>query len=190
MGVLKIDNVCKPAAPAPPAPPAPIVVVYDPIDLADLASFSPEAISLSSQPAGWGVVGLPVNFIASSSTHVVTGSLFGQATSVRFTPQIFEWNFGDGGKAATSTGGSRWEQLGVPDFSPTLTSHVYSQAGNIATSVTVRYGVEYRIGSGNWISVAGQVSRNASLTTVIVLSADTVLTSGECLNFSDAQGCR
>jgi hypothetical protein len=189
MGVLKIDNVCKPAAPVAPTPPAPVVVVYDPIDLADLASFSPQTISLSSQPVGWAVVGLPVNFIASSSTHVVSGSLFGQATDVRFTPQVVEWNFGDGSSASTSHGGSSWEQLGVAEFSPTATSHIYSREGAVTATVTVRYGVEYRMGSGSWTSVAGMVSRDASLPVTVVLSADTVLTTGQCFNDRDLQSC-
>ncbi|MDH6533246.1 hypothetical protein M2119_001483 [Aurantimicrobium minutum] len=189
MGLLKVDNVCKPAAPAVPAPVTPVEVVYDPIDLADLASFSPQTISLSSQPAGWGVVALPVNFIASSSTHVVSGGLFGQATEVRFTPHTFEWSFGDGTATTTSQGGSRWEQLGVADFSTTSTSHVFDHAGTFTASVTVRYGVEYRIGSGGWSSVSGVLSRDASTSLVLVLSADTVLTKGDCITARDARSC-
>lgn len=189
MGLLKIDNVCKPVAPAPPVPAAPAVVVYDPIELADLASFSPQNISLSSQPAGWGVLGLPVNFIASGSTHVVSGSLFGQATEVRFTPRTYQWSFGDGTSATTALGGSRWDQLGLPDFSTTATSHSYAQAGNFTAQVTVHYGVEYRIGGGAWTAVSGEVIRDASTPIVIVLNADTVLTAGDCLNAGDARSC-
>ena len=189
MGLLKIDNVCKPAAPVPPAPVAPAVVTYDPIDLADLASFSPQNISLSSQPVGWGLVGLPVNFIASASTHVVTGSLFGQSTEVRFTPRSFQWSFGDGQSATTALGGSRWDQLGLSEFSATATSHSYAQAGNFTTQVIVHYGVEYRIGGGAWTAVSGEVNRDATTSIVVVLNADTVLTAGDCLNARDAKSC-
>jgi hypothetical protein len=189
MGVLKIDNVCKPVAPATPTPVAPAVVVYDPVDLADLANFSPQSISLTSQPAGWGVLGLPVNFIASSSTHVVSGSLFGQVAEVRFTPRTFDWSFGDGTSGTSSFGGSRWDQQGLPDFSNTATSHTYAQAGNFTTRVSVRYGVEYRIGGGAWTAVAGDVIREAATTLVVVLNADTVLTTGDCLNAQDVQSC-
>jgi hypothetical protein len=189
MGLLKIDNVCKPATPVPPAPAAPAVVVYDPIDLADLASFSPQNISLSSQPAGWGVLGLPVNYIASASTHVVSGSLFGQATEVRFTPRSYQWSFGDGTSATTYQGGARWDQLGLSDFSTTSTSHSYAQAGNFTTHVTVHFGVEYRIGGGAWTAVSGDVNRDASISIVVVLNADTVLTTGDCLNARDAKSC-
>lgn len=189
MGLLKIDNVCKPAAPVLPSVDAPIEVVYDPIDLSDLANFTPENVSLSSQPSGWGVIGLPVNFVASASTHVVSGRLFGQATEVRFTPQAFEWNFGDGVTATSTSGGVRWEQLGLTDFSPTPTSHIYTQPGTFTVSVTVRYGVEYRIGTGGWNSVAGTVSREASTSLVVVLSADTVLTTGDCITARDAKSC-
>jgi hypothetical protein len=189
MGLLKIDNVCKPAAPVPPAPVAPAAVTYDPIDLADLASFSPQNISLSSQPVGWGLVGLPVNFIASASTHVVSGSLFGQATEVRFTPRSFQWSFGDGQSATTALGGSRWDQLGLSEFSATATSHSYAQAGNFTTQVIVHYGVEYRIGGGAWTAVSGEVNRDATTSIVVVLNADTVLTAGDCLNARDAKSC-
>ena len=189
MGLLKIDNVCKPAAPVPPAPVAPAAVTYDPIDLADLASFSPQNISLSSQPVGWGLVGLPVNFIASASTHVVSGSLFGQSTEVRFTPRSFQWSFGDGQSATTARGGSRWDQLGLSEFSATATSHSYAQAGNFTTQVIVHYGVEYRIGGGAWTTVSGEVNRDATTSIVAVLNADTVLTAGDCLNARDAKSC-
>lgn len=189
MGLLKIDNVCKPAAPVPPVPAASAVVTYGPIELADLASFSPQNISVSSQPVGWGVLGLPVNFIASASTHVVTGSLFGQATEVRFTPRTYHWSFGDGTSATTTQGGSRWDQLGLSDFSTTATSHSYAQAGNFTTQVIVRYRVEYRIGGGAWTVVSGDVNRDASTSIVVVLNADTVLTTGDCLNARDAKSC-
>lgn len=189
MGLLRIDNVCKPAAPAAPPVVAPVEVVYDPINLSDLASFTPENVSLNSQPSGWGVIGLPMNFISSASSHVISGSLFGQETEVRFTPQVFEWNFGDGVTATSTSGGSRWEQLGVADFSPTPTSHIYSLPGSFTASVTVRYGVEYRMGAGGWNSVAGVVSRDATTSLVVILSADTVLTKGDCITARDVRSC-
>ena len=130
--------------------PAPAVapVYYAPITLADLANFVPQAASLTSQPRGWTVVNLSTNFIASASTHVVSGSLFGNSAEVRFTPHAYDWSYGDGGTQTTSVPGSRWDELGLREFSPTVTSHIYGSLGSFTTSVSVRYGAEYRIGGG------------------------------------------
>jgi hypothetical protein len=174
-----------PAAPvAPPAPPA-----ASPVTLRDLANFTPEQPSLSLQPNGWTVIGVETNFIANTSQHVVGGRLFGSLAEVRFTPQAFDWSYGDGSSASTGEQGATWAQLGVKEFSRTATSHRYSSLGTFTPFVTVRFGVEYRVGGGAWIPVRGQVSADAPAATVIVQSADTVLVTGACTSGRPALGC-
>lgn len=170
---------------------APVVtpVYYAPITLEDLASFVPQQASLVSQPRGWTVVNLDTNFIAGASQHVVGGSLFGRSAEVRFTPHGYDWNYGDGGAQSTATGGARWDVLGLREFSPTATSHIYRSLGSFTTSVVVRYGVEYRIGGGSWVSVDGEVSSAATTQVVLVQSADTVLAARDCSTARSTTSC-
>lgn len=185
LGLISPSPQCRKS----PAPPAPAPVTYAPVTLFDLANFVPQTASLSSQPRGWTVVNLNTNFIAGASVHVVEGSLFGLSAEVRFTPLAYDWDFGDGGNQATSVSGARWDVLGLREFSPTATSHVYGNEGSFTTSVSVRYGAEYRVGGGAWIPVSGEVSSSASTTLVIVQSADTVLVARDCTASRSAPGC-
>ena len=175
---------------ATPAPQAVTPVYYAPITLSDLANFVPQAASLTSQPRGWTVVNLNTNFIAGASIHVVSGSLFGNSAEVRFTPHAYDWSYGDGGTQTTSIAGSRWDALGLREFSPTATSHVYGSLGSFTTAVSVRYGAEYRIGNGAWIPVEGEVSSSATTTVVIVQNADTVLAARDCNQSRGSQSCQ
>lgn len=172
-----------------PAPPATVPVTFAPVTLTDLANFVPQSASLTSQPRGWTVVNLNTNFIAGASTHVVGGSLFGQSAEVRFTPHAYDWNYGDGGTQSTAVSGARWDALGLREFSATPTSHIYASEGSFTTSVSVRYGVEYRVGGGAWIPVSGEVSSSAIATVVIVEGADTVLAARDCTNSRSSQSC-
>ena len=172
-----------------PTPPAPAPVNYAPVTLSDLANFVPQAATLTSQPRGWTVVNLNTNFIAGASTHVVSGSLFGQSAEVRFTPHAYDWTYGDGGTQSTSVPGARWDALGLREFSATATSHIYASEGSFTTSVAVRYGVEYLVGGGAWIPVSGEVSSSATTTVVIVEGADTVLAARDCTSSRSSQSC-
>ena len=172
-----------------PATPAPAPVTFAPVTLTDLANFVPQSASLTSQPRGWTVVNLNTNFIAGASTHVVGGSLFGQSAEVRFTPHAYDWNYGDGGTQSTAVSGARWDALGLREFSATPTSHIYASEGSFTTSVSVRYGVEYRVGGGAWIPVSGEVSSSATTAVVIVDGADTVLAARDCTNSRSSQSC-
>jgi hypothetical protein len=173
-----------------PATPSVAPASYDPITLEDLANFVPQQASLVSQPRGWTVVNLDTNFIAGASVHVVGGSLFGRSAEVRFTPHTYDWNYGDGGTNSTAVPGARWDALGVRDFSPTVTSHIYRQEGSFTTTVVVRYGAEYRIAGGAWVPVSGEVSSPASATVTMVQSADTVLAARDCSHARGSQSCR
>lgn len=173
-----------------PAPPSVTPANYNPVTIEDLANFVPQQASLVSQPRGWTVVNLDTNFIAGASTHVVGGSLFGGSAEVRFTPHAYDWNYGDGSTNSTAVPGARWDALGVREFSPTATSHIYRQEGSFTTTVVVRYGVEYRIGGGAWIPVSGEVSSAATAVVTSVQSADTVLAARDCSNARGSQTCR
>ena len=180
---------CRSVPAPPPPPPAPVVVYRAPITLSDLAQFSPQRSSLASQPSGWSLVGMPVNFIAPSVQHSVSGSLLGRVAEVRFTPRGYVWSFGDGSTRVTSSGGSTWQSLGVAEFTPTATSHSYSRVGTYTVQVVTRYTAEYRYAGGAWVAVSGEVSGPGSALSIRVLAADTVLTTGSCGGGGVLPGC-
>lgn len=180
---------CRSVPAPPPPPPAPVMVYRAPITLSDLAQFSPQATSISSQPSGWSLVGMPVNFIAPSVQHSVSGSLLGRPAEVRFTPRGYTWSFGDGSTRTTTTGGTSWQSLGVAEFTPTATSHSYSRVGTYAAQVTTRYSAEYRYAGGAWVGVSGEINGPGSHISIKVLAADTVLTTGSCEGGGQLPGC-
>lgn len=187
---------------APPGPPAADAcvgqgrictgeAVFQPVSLAmsDLASFYPQKPTISEEPNGWAIIGLDTNFVADSRTHSASGSLLGRPATVRFTPQAFSWGYGDGIHAETATGGRTWKELGLPEFSPTPTSHVYSASGSYGVSLSVQYTAQYRIGSAPWQDVPGTLALSAPTFTVIAADAKTVLVQRNCQLDPRGPGC-
>jgi hypothetical protein len=188
------------AADAPAAPPneacvtqaracAGGVAIAVSVTVSDLASFYPQKPTVTGEPNGWAIIGLDTNFISSAAVHTASGSLAGRAANVRFTPQRFLWDYGDGIRATTTTGGSRWKQLGVAEFTPTATSHVYSAAGTYRVRLAVEYTAQYRIGAGAWQGVPGTLRLSAPTTTVVATDAKTVLVQRDCAVDPRGPGC-
>lgn len=159
------------------------------VTLSDLAAFRPVAPTLVSEPRGWGLIRLPINFIAGSGTQVVNGTLLGESASVRFTPVSYRWSYGDGSAQTTSAPGKTWLSLGLADFSPTATSHTYVSTQVFTVTVAVSFRVEYRIGSGAWKSVNGTLSRSASTRVSITDGGTPLLVSRNCVTDPSAAGC-
>jgi len=174
-----------PACPADPAgtPSAPAV------HLSDLASFHPAPPTSVSEPSGWAVVGLDANFVAHAPTQVLNGSLLGHRAQVRFTAARYRWSYGDGATRSTADPGATWAQLGVPEFSPTATSHVYRDRGTVTAQLTVGYSPEYRFGGGAWTPIDGILDLSGARFTVIVGDADTVLVGRDCVENPRGPGC-
>lgn len=159
------------------------------ITIADVASFSPNQPTLSMEPGGWAIVGLETSMIAGTITHVVAGPLLGAAAEVRFTPASFEFTYGDGASRSASTSGASWSSLGLPEFSPTATSHAYGQSGTYNANVRVGFSLEYRWGSNDWTPIDGQVFASAPATVVLVVNAANVLVKEACHQGTSALGC-
>ena len=151
-------------APRPPADPTPPPAEDCPLDrcdlpydvvgppdvtLADLASFRPAAPTLAGEPAGFGVVGMPTNVMATASEQRIAGTLLGWDVTVRFVPAGFVFDYGDGSTARSTSGGASWQRLGQAQFTPTATSHVYRERGTFPVSVdrAVRGIRRFRLGS-------------------------------------------
>lgn len=167
----------------PDQPPAPAVAI------SDLASFYPQKPSVAGEPNGWAVIGLDTNFVASATEHTASGTLLGQAATVRFRPEGFVWRYGDGDARTTAAGGATWKDLGVAEFTPTATSHVYDERGSYRVELTVEYSAQYRIGAGPWLGVAGTLRLSAPTSTVIAADAKTVLVQRNCAIDPRGPGC-
>ena len=165
------------------------IYVAPTITIADVTSFSPSQPTLSTEPLGWAVVGLEVNMIAATGTHVSSGILLGSAAEVRFTPVSFDFSYGDGGTRNSPSPGASWASQGLEEFSPTSTSHIYSQSGSYQASVRVGFSLEYRWGSGAWTRIEGRVFGQAPAHLVVAVNAANVLVQGACQRGSIAPGC-
>lgn len=172
-----------PAAPATPAPGTPAVT------LRDIASFRPAEPSDVMEPEGWAIQGLPANFVANSNPEIVAGTLLGQPADVRFTPLGYRWVHSDGGTVASASPGATWTALGVAEFTPTGTSHVYAASGEFTVTLQVSLGAEYRFAGSGWLPIAGRLTIDAAPQRVLVGEVDTVLTVGDCTAYPSSPGC-
>ncbi|WP_150308325.1 hypothetical protein [Planctomonas psychrotolerans] len=158
--------------------------------MSDLVSFRPPVANAVMEPNGWTVVGLDTNFHATvAPPRILTGDLLGQTAEVRFTAALFHWDYGDGATASLPNPGARWDALGLPEFSPTDTSHVYDAPGNIRVTLSVEYVADYRFAGAEWQRVAGSLQVPGELLTVSASRASTVLVGRDCDESPPGPGC-
>ena len=164
------------------------VVMIPDVTLADLASFVPARPSLTGEPAGVGVVGMPTNLVASASAQQIPGKIFDYDVVVRFTPAGFRFDHGDGTSATSASGGASWTALGQAEFTPTSTSHVYTARGTYSVGVTVLYAAAVNFGGG-WRPVAGYVEATTAGYGVRVVEVRTALVDKTCIENPSGPGC-
>ena len=169
-------------APPPGTPTAPIT-------LADIASFRPVVGTAGMEPNGWMVTGLDTNFFSAAATHVVAGELLGAPAAVRFTPRSFVFDYGDGVSVRTATGGGSWASLGLAEFDPTPTSHVYTTSGTFTIDISVSFGAEYTLDGQSYTAIAGTLSVPAARFTASAGDATTVLVALDCRANPRGPGC-
>lgn len=157
--------------------------------LNDIAAFRPTPNVDHMEPNGWFVVGLDANFYATGGSSVVDGTLLGFPASVRFTPIRWTWTYGDGSSATRSTRGGTWAALGIREFEPTPTSHVYEQAGTYYIDLTVGYRAEYTFNGASWRTIAGTLWLPANRLVATVGGAKTVLVERDCTASPGGPGC-
>ena len=172
----------EPSSPGADSPAVPVITIDD------LAQFAPDPVANEGEPDNVGVAGMPTNFIAAASVHTRSGTLFGAPLSVRFTPVSYEFVRGDGTSATSSTGGQTWSALGQSPFTPTSTSHVYSERGTYQAHVTVRYAAEVDLGGG-WLPVAGDLTIPGPAREIRIFEAHTALVAFTCAQRPSAPGC-
>lgn len=159
------------------------------LTLTDVAAFRPDVGTNVMQPNGWAVVGLDTNFYSGGGADIVAGTLLGGPAEVRFTPVGWRWSYGDGATRSSSTGGNTWAALGIPEFDPTPTSHIYAAKGTYTITLVIDYAVEYRLGSGAWVPIAGVLSLASNPLTITVGSVKTVLVEDDCRANPSGPGC-
>ena len=159
------------------------------VTLADLASFTPARPSITGEPDGVAVVGMPANFVAAATEQHIAGELFGLPVVVRFTPAQYVFHYGDGAGRTSTTGGATWPALGQAQFTPTATSHAYGERGTYGAAVTVRYAASVDFGTGAWRDVPGFVEATAGGYGVRVVEVHTALVDRTCLEDPTGPGC-
>lgn len=147
------------------------------ITITDLARFLPASTALHAEPNGWAVVGVPANLWVDVAAVTVDGTLLGDTAEVRFTPQAYRFDYGDGSTRTATSAGASWAALGQEELTATPTSHVYTARGDRRAMVTVVYSAEYRFAGGPWIAVAGAVSGTTPPQRVLVVVERTALTT-------------
>lgn len=160
-----------------------------PITINDIATYRPTPGRQQMEPDGWTVAGLDTNFFAITEPHLVTGTLLGRPADVRFTPVQFHWTYGDGAAAVKSTKGGTWAALGIAEFDPTPTSHVYEQLGDYTITLSITFAAEYRFAGSAWRPVVGTITLPANDLFIRVGTAQTVLVEHDCTQNPSGPGC-
>ncbi|SFR83663.1 hypothetical protein SAMN05428970_2844 [Agromyces sp. CF514] len=170
--------------------PVPEVPGEPTVTLRDIASFRPSIGGDVMEPNGWAVVGLPANFVSSTSgPQTRAGSLLGRPAAVRFTPVGYAWASSDGGRAASAGPGATWSQLGLREFTATDTSLVFERSGTFEVRPTITFAAEYRFDGSAWRAIDGTLEVPAAPRSVLVGEFDTVLVAGDCHARPDGPGC-
>lgn len=158
------------------------------ITITDLASFIPEPTTLAVEPGNAGIADMPANFLADASVHTQTGTLFGVPLTVRFTPIAYDYTYGDGTTATLTTPGRSWADLGQAQFTPTPTSHVYTDRGTYIADVDIRYTAEIDFGLG-WYPISGELTSDGPAQQIQIFEAHTALVAHTCTEKPTAPGC-
>lgn len=168
-----------------PDDPEPPTVVH----ASEVLSFAPPTPSVTSEPDGVGIVGMPLNVVVPSGPSNSSGSLLGFDVTVRFVPELLEIDYGDGTAVEVGAGTASWDELGQADFTATSTSHAYSERGRytITANVLSRAAVEF-VGYGT-VPVTGLVRSPAAATSVRAVTADTALVAHTCAEAPSGPAC-
>jgi hypothetical protein len=161
----------------------------DSVTVSDLVNFRPVPGVDHMEPNGWVIVGLDTNFYATVQPQVQSGLLLGQQASVRFTAAGFHWSYGDGHGRSAATRGATWKTLGVREFDPTGTSHVYEKRGEYDIDLTIDFTAEYQYAGGPWTPVIGVLPVPANRLHASAGEAKTVLVEQNCLTRPNGPGC-
>lgn len=154
------------------------VAMIPDVTTTDLTSFRPPGATVSTQPAGIAISGVPVNLDFSTSIAEIEGTVLDYDVRVRFAPKAFTIEWGDGlltyiERAATT--------VSVP--------HTYERPGEYVATVTIHHSAQVDFGSGTWRPVQGTVNAPATSYDIRVIAARTALVNDTCTQTPWARGC-
>ncbi|MCF8529454.1 MAG: hypothetical protein K9G13_06080 [Aquiluna sp.] len=92
------------------------------------------------------------NFFVSASEFQKSGRLFDQSAQIRFRPVQVSWSYSDRGSGS----GTRYQRS-------------FAEIGTYQATALVDYEVDYKIGSGSWVSNAASWSLESNGLTVVVI---------------------
>lgn len=160
------------------------------VTLEDVASFAPTVPKGAMEPGpGIAVRKLPANFISHAEEEVVSAPLLGREAEVLFTPVRYAWETGDGGRIESTTPGKTWKQLRAKELTDTGTSHRYRERGYYDVRPIVTFDTSYRFDGSGWIPV-GELEVPGESMPVRVVTVETRLTRGTCIEYPNDPGCR
>ncbi|MBX3311629.1 MAG: hypothetical protein KF916_01845 [Microbacteriaceae bacterium] len=143
------------------------------ITLSDIAHFKPNVPVQQADPFPIAFDSTPVNFWSDAKPHTVRGRLLEVTAEVRFTPETYHWNFGDGNTLKSNTAG---EPRSAGDYTlSTATSHVFNQIGNFTIRHSVTYSAQYRISGENWLSIEGGIEVEGNPLNIYLASPKSLL---------------
>ncbi|MFD2756959.1 hypothetical protein [Gulosibacter faecalis] len=158
------------ADPADPGP-APLPAT---LNASDLANVAPTQAELFMEPDGWAILGQPVNFWTSASTHTVDTTVLGHSVTVTFTPVSTTYDYGDGTSQTLETPGASWADQGLPELSDTHTSHRYSVDAPVTVSAIINYSATVAA-AGRTITVTGTIQSISTTLSFDLYESDTYL---------------
>ncbi|MFC0581067.1 PKD domain-containing protein [Micrococcoides hystricis] len=94
----------------------------------------------------------PIHMWTEAGEITRTISMLGQQVQIKLTPVSYLWDYGDGSTQTTTTGGGAVDSTFEGE---TKTSHAYTETGTYTAQVTVSYGGQFRVGTGEWVPVVG-----------------------------------
>ena len=156
--------------------------------ISDLARFVPATATVVGEPDNVAVVGLPANFPSSAATETLPAAIPGRPLTIRFTPVSYAFDYGDGERRTSTTPGAAWDASGQPQFTPTDTSHVFTEPGTFTVTATVTYSAEIDLGAG-WVPINGTLTGPPASREIRVVKAYTALVQATCTERSPAPGC-
>jgi len=154
------------------APPGAPPTVTDGDVLAAVRRLGLPRLTVQVQPAGETLVNFETIFFAEPPEWARTVQLLGYSVDIEATVGSYDWMFGDGTTAATTTPGAPYPSTDVV--------HQYADAHvTVRPRVDVDYEIRYRVDGGQWLTIDETVPAQGYATDLLIREATAVLVGGD-----------